>query len=179
MKMKKWITILLWIIGTPIVLMAVLLLAYILANKQGVIESCQIGDKNAKYKILIASQGSDFKNQLVDRFVLELKNDSTYLYVMDCTNLKEKELEGWDFYILIHTMQIHKMPKEADVFLSKMEDLNNVLLVSTSGAGDEHYKKLKIDGISTASRSIAIDPIMKWALPKIRTGLGFGDCLML
>ena len=163
--MKRWIKITLWIIGTPVVIIAGLLISYIIANKQEIIKPFQVGSPKAKYKILIASQGSEFKEELVNRFVNELKSDSVYIYVLDCTNLKESHLIGWDAYILIHTMQIHKMPKEADLFLSKMPNLNKVALVSTSGAGDENYTKLDVDGISTASRMVYIDPIMEWILP--------------
>lgn len=169
--MKRWIKIILWITGTPVVLIAALLITYIIVNKQEVIEPFHVGNLKAKYKILIASQGSEFKGELVNRFVKELKSDSTYISIIDCTHLKESHLIGWDAYIVIHTMQIHKMPKEADVFLSKLPNLNKVTLVSTSGAGDEHYQKLDVDGISTASRMVAIDPIMEWILPKLKKHL--------
>ncbi|MFC2152938.1 hypothetical protein ACFLSE_10475 [Bacteroidota bacterium] len=169
--MKKWLKIILWIVGIPAALISILLISYIVANKQGVIEPFQVGDPNAKHKILIASQGSEFKQKLVERFVLELDSDSIYLSILDCTQLNESYLKDWDIYIIIHTMQIHKMPEEADAFLSKMSDLSKVALVSTSGAGDEHYTKLDIDGISSASRMVAIDPIMEWIKPKLESNL--------
>lgn len=165
--MKKWIKITIWIIGTPIVLLGGLLLAYIIVNKQGVTKSFQVGNQNAKYKLLIASQGSEFKESLVNKFVEEFKSDSLYISVIDCTHLNDLHIYGWDAYIIVHTMQIHKMPEESDIFLHKLNDLTNVTLVSTSGAGDEHYKKLEIDGISSASRMVAIDPILKWVKPRV------------
>jgi len=169
--MKKWLKIILWIIGIPAALILILLVSYIIVNKQEVIDPFQVGNPEAKYKVLIASQGSDFKENLVDRFVMELESDSVYLSILDCTQLNENYLKGWDAYVFIHTMQIHKMPEEADLFLHKMADLTKVVLVSTSGAGDEHYKNLDIDGISSASRMVAIDPIMEWILPKLEIHL--------
>lgn len=165
--MRKWYKIILGIIGTPVILLGMLLLTYIAVNKQDVIEASQVGNPNSNYKILIASQGSEFKRGLVDRFVQELRSDSIYISILDCTQLNESYLEGWDAYIIIHSMQIHKIPEEADAFLCKMTDLSKVTLVSTSGAGDEHYTKLDIDGISSASRMVAIDPIMEWIRPRI------------
>jgi len=165
--MKKWLKIILWIIGTPLALIIILFIWYIIANKQGVIDSYQVGNPNAQYKILIASQGSKFKEKLVENCVNELKCDSIYLSIIDCTELNENHISGWDAYIVVHTMQIHKMPKEADAFLRKVQDLSKVSLVSTSGAGDEHFKGVEVDGISSASRMVAIDPIMKWLKPRI------------
>lgn len=173
--MKRWMKIVLWIIGIPTVLLAGLLISYIIVNKQKVIEPFQVGNSKAKYKILIASQGSEFKEKLVNRFIKELTSDSTFIFVVDCTQLKDEYLTGWDAYVLIHTMQIHKMTKEADLFLHKMPNLDKVALVSTSGAGDENYTKLDVDGISTPSRIIAIDPIMKWILPKLNDDLGIKE----
>ena len=165
--MKRWQKIILWILGTPIAIVGTLLLAYIVVNKQGVIEPFQVGSKNAEYKILIVSQGSEFKEALVKNFVSELASDSTYLSILDCSGLNESYLSGWDAYVIIHTMQIHKMPEEADVFLKKVADLSKVTLVSTSGAGDEHYTGVEVDGISSASRMSAIEPILKWTLPRL------------
>jgi len=169
--MKKWLKIIIWIIGTAIAIISILLISYIIVNKQGVIEPIQVGNTSAKHKILIASQGSDFKEKLVNKFISELKSDSTYLLVLDCTELKAKHAKGWDVYIIVHTMQIHHIPKQTEKFLHVLPNLSKVILVSTSGAGDEQYKNLKVDAISTASIVIAIDPIMKWILPKIEKTL--------
>lgn len=166
--MKRWIKIVLWILGTPIIIVGGLLLAYIITNKQGVIEPFQVGNPQAQYKILVASQGSEFKEKLVERIASEFESDSVYISVVDCTDLDQSHTNGWDAYILIHVMQIHKMPKEAREFLNLLDDLSKVFLVSTSGAGDEHFTELEVDGISSPSRMIAIDPIMKWIQPRIK-----------
>jgi hypothetical protein len=166
--MKKWLKILIWLITTPVALLLALFFSYIIVNQQGVIQPFHVGNANAKYKILIASQGSSFKEVLVERYVNELKNDSTFISILDCTELDESYVDNFDAFIVIHTMQIHKIPEEADIFLHKLPDLSRVVLVSTSGAGDEHYEKLDIDGISSASRLSAIDPILEWTLPKIK-----------
>ncbi|NOQ27652.1 MAG: hypothetical protein GQ564_19995 [Bacteroidales bacterium] len=64
-------------------------------------------------------------------------------------------------------MQIHNMYKETNTFLKKTPDLSKITLVSTSGAGDEYYTGVEVDGISSASIMSAIEPILKWTLPKL------------
>jgi len=164
---KKILRIIIIIVVSFAALFGGVLGTYVIVNRQEVIEPFEIGDRDSQNKILLASQGSKFKEKLVTEFVLALKNDSTYISVIDCTQLTDEFLENWNAIIMIHTMQIHKIPEEAEIFLHKVPDLSKVLLVSTSGAGDEHYKKLDIDAVSSASRMAAINPILKWALPKL------------
>lgn len=59
--MKKWTKILIGVSVTPVLLIVILLVAYILVNRQGVIEPYEVGNPKAEIKILIASQGSEFK----------------------------------------------------------------------------------------------------------------------
>ena len=160
--MKKWIKILIAIIATPVVLLAAFLLSYILINQQGVIEPFNKGNPNSVNKILIASQGSEFKNNLVENILDQLKSDQNYFSVIDCTTLGNENDEDWDAIIIIHTLQIHEMPDEAHAFLSKVDDLSKVMLVSTSGAGDDIVEGFNVDAISSPSRDAVIPIIMKW-----------------
>ena len=169
--MKKWIKILIGIIATPVLLFGVLLFIYILMNRQGVIEPYQVGNPNAENKILIASQGSDFKNSLVNILIKEFKEDNNYLSVIDCTELEKENHEYWDAVIIIHTMQIHKMPKEAKVFLAEENDLSRIMLVSTSGGGDDIVTDFDVDAISTPSRSSVTPQIIEWVKEKMENKL--------
>ncbi|MCD4731474.1 MAG: hypothetical protein K8R74_12795 [Bacteroidales bacterium] len=165
--MKKWIKILIGIVVTPVLLFLILLVAYILINRQGVIEPFQFGNSNAENKILIASQGSDFKNNLVEKLVNQFKDDNNFLSVIDCTELGDENEKDWDAVIIIHTMQIHKMPKEARKFLAEVKDLSRIMLVSTSGGGDDLVTDFDVDAISSPSRTSVIPQILEWVNEKM------------
>ena len=160
--MKKWIKILIAIIATPVVLIAVFLLSYVIINQQGVIEPFQVGSNNAKNRILIASQGSEFKNNLVDKIIVQLEGNQNYLSIIDVSALGNENDKDWNAIIIIHTLQVHEMPEQAHLFLSETEDLSKVMLVSTSGAGDDKVEGFNVDAISSASRDTAISVILKW-----------------
>ena len=114
--MKRWIKILMIIIATPIVLFIAIFLTYIFINQQGVIEPFSVGSPTAESKILIASQGSDFKVILVKRLTQKLIDDNNYLLVTDCTLLKDENEEDWDAIIIIHTLQVHEIQKRPKHF---------------------------------------------------------------
>jgi len=170
--MKKWIKILIAIIATPIVLFAVFLLSYVIINQQGVIEPFQVGTDNAENRILIASQGSEFKNNLVDKIIVQLEGNQNYLSIIDVTALGNENDEEWDAILIIHTLQIHEMPEEAITFLSEVEDISKVMLVSTSGAGDDRVEGFDVDAISSASRETVIPIIVKWIIKNLKDKTG-------
>jgi hypothetical protein len=149
--MKKWIKILVIILSIPVVLFVVLLGAYIIMNWQGVIDPYQVGDPNAQQKILIASQGSDFKYKLLDDLVPQLKGDNVYLSIIDCTTLKKDNSTDWNAIVIIHTTKAHQMPKYVSTYLKRFSDLSRFVLVSTSGGGDEMVTEFEVDAICTAS----------------------------
>lgn len=170
--MKKWVKVLITIIAIPIVLFIVFLGAYIVINWQGVIEPYQIGNSNANQKILIASQGSEFKNNLEKELIRLLKNDNTFLSIVDCTTLGHEDAADWDAVIIIHTTQIHGMPEEVRDFLLSSDDLSKILLVTTSGGGDEVVTEFEVSAISTASRLSVTSIITKWLTSRLDSILG-------
>ena len=169
--MKKILKILLSIVLGVVTILLLLLGTYIVVNVQGVIEPFKVGNPNAKNKILIASQGSDFKDNLLETLVHELRGDDKYLYVVDCTKLGNEVFSDWDVIIIIHSAQIHKMPREAELFLKRSIDLSKVILVSTSGAGDDKIEGFEVDAISTASRISITHKVINWLIPQIESRL--------
>ena len=169
--MKKVLKILLSIIISVVVIIFILLGTYIVVNIQGVIEPFKVGSPNAKNKILIASQGSEFKNNLVKTLVQELETEDNYLNIVDCTKLDDENESNWDAIVIIHSAQVHKMPKEAELFLKRSVNLSKVILVSTSGAGDDKIKDFEVDAISTASRISITYKVINWLIPTIESKL--------
>ncbi|MBU8923110.1 MAG: hypothetical protein KOO63_14925 [Bacteroidales bacterium] len=170
--MKKWLKILIGIVATPVLLAGILLLIYVLWNIQGVIEPFQRGNPDAKYKVLVASQGSEYKESLTDELIKNIEADSIFISVIDVTGLESIDEKNWDAIVIIHTMQIHKMPKQAMRFLEGMPDLNKVMLVSTSGAGDDQVDYFEVDAVSTVSRKSLIPRVVELVIPKLEEDLG-------
>ena len=169
--MKKILKILFLTILGIVIVIFILLGTYIVVNIQGVIVPFKVGSPNAKNKILIASQGSEFKDNLLETLVKELKSDDKYLYVVDCTKLGDEIFSDWDVIIIIHSAQIHKMPRESELFLKRSVDLSSVILVSTSGAGDDKIEGFEVDAISTASRISITYKVINWLIPQVESRL--------
>jgi hypothetical protein len=124
---------------------------------------------------LLASQGSEFKDQLLKDVVQQLESDTVFLSIIDCTSLEQEEILDWNAIIIIHTTQIHGMPKAAKNYLTKIPDLSKVVLVTTSGGGDEVVTEFDVDAISTASRLVVTDTIAKWTVSKVVNIIALGN----
>ena len=59
------------------------------------------------------------------------------------------------------------MPESAEEFLKVSSDLSKVILVTTSGGGDEEVKNFDVDAVSTASRLSATPQIVKSVTDKL------------
>lgn len=134
---------------------------------QKVIADAEAGTPSSKNKILVASQGSDFKKQLVDKLVNSLKNQSIYIKVTDVTRLSTVDLEGWNAIVIINTCEGGIMQKDVSNFLDNNKDINKVIVLTTSGSGVWQPKDIKIDSISSASRKQDINKINEYLYNKI------------
>ena len=165
--MNRLLRILLVTLFAFMVLVVTLFGLYITLNRQYVIGDSEYGSGTSEASILIASQGSKFKGVLVNKVIRHFKNDSTYIFVTDCTRLAEIESQKWDAIVIIHATQVHGMPGSAEKFLKRLDDISKVIIVSTSGSGDEMYEGLGCDAVSSASRLSKLEEVFQWCTPRI------------
>jgi hypothetical protein len=155
MKKSTKIMIIAAIPAVPIIAFGI----YLLVNLQGVIEPFEVNSPDAKHKVLIASQGSRFKNMLVSGLVDSIKDTPTYIRVIDVTLLSEVSEADWNAVVLIHTTQGGRMQRDAREYLGRAKELDKVILVSTSGSGKWRTEEFDIDTLTSASRKAKVGPL--------------------
>lgn len=131
------------------------------------------GMASAPIKLLIATQGSTYKDKLTRELIHEINSDNIYIDKCDITHLPHKVPEDYNAIILIHTWEISNPPREVSELLSKIDDSYKVFALSTSGSGDEKIDS--VDGISGASiiseTNVQVDNIVTWIDDSIDTNL--------
>ncbi len=140
------------IIGIIIVLLIALFGIYLLSHRQGVIKTSEIVNPEARKTVLIASQGSKFKNELVDSIVTRLKNKPLAIKVVDVTTLQEEDETDFPAIVIIHTTEKGQLQPDVKKFLDRSKNLKKILLVTTSGQGDWKTRDYNVDVITSASR---------------------------
>jgi len=97
-------------------------------------------------RVLIATQGSEFKDAVVAGVVTHLKQKNAYIKVIDVTALSQVSEDRWNAVVVIHTWENLKPQADAKAYLERINDLGKVIVLTTSGRGSS-----KIEGVNAIS----------------------------
>ncbi len=109
----------------------------------------ELNDPKNEHQLLIATQGSDFKDEITQKIVANYSDRQFYIKVIDVSKLANYKIPDWEIVIIMHTWEIGVPEENVALFLGKVEDISNVIVVTTSGDGG--FTPEGIDGISCAS----------------------------
>jgi hypothetical protein len=109
-----------------------------------------INDPSSERRILIATQGSEFKDAVVTGVVDRLSERPIFIQVIDVAALADVNAADWDAIVVLHTIEYGRAPAASQAFVDRAEDLGKVVALSTSGGGDATIEG--VDAIASASR---------------------------
>ncbi len=139
-------------IGVLIILLVIISGIYLLIHVQDVAEPMEVGSPEMDKKVLIATQGSEYKNLMVDTLTARLKGEDVYISVIDISGLKEINQEDWDAEVIIHTTEGYRLPEVVKEYLGRVENPDEVILLITSGDGSWKPEECKVDVLTSASK---------------------------
>lgn len=108
----------------------------------------------AKHKLLIATQGSPYKNAVVDGVLEAAKERLMTVEVIDVSLLSRINLEDWSAIVIIHTWENWQPQVDAAQFAQNHPDTDKLIFLSTSGQGD--LKIPRVDAITSASSLVDV-----------------------
>lgn len=116
-----------------------------------VAEHVEYNSSEYSRKLLIATQGSEFKNTLTKNVIEHYKNDSIYIKVIDVASLETIDVEKFGVILLIHTWENWEPPKIVEKFINGLSNAerNKLIVMTTSGQGS--YKMEGTDAITGES----------------------------
>ncbi|HEY5687652.1 MAG TPA: hypothetical protein VIS27_05030 [Yeosuana sp.] len=115
------------------------------------VETVQFNSPDLDLKLLIATQGSAFKNKITSNITDHYKKDSIYIKVIDVSQLPAINPINYKAIVIIHTWENWKPPKEVQSFIEKnISNQNKIVVFTTSGKGS--FKIQEIDAITGESK---------------------------
>ncbi|MFC4634629.1 hypothetical protein ACFO3O_11960 [Dokdonia ponticola] len=112
--------------------------------------SMEINSPNLKQKILIATQGSEFKDKVTFDILEHYKSRPIFIKVIDVTGLPNVDPKEYNAIIVIHTWENWKPPLTVEKFIKRtMPYKEKIVVLTTSGKGS--YKMEDIDAIAGES----------------------------
>ena len=109
----------------------------------------EVGERGTGSAVLIATQGSEYKDAVVRALVDGLRRRSVYVRVADVSALPGIAETDWNVIVVVHTWQMGKPEPHAREFVERVKDRSKLVVLTTSGGGDE--KMPGVDAISAAS----------------------------
>jgi len=154
-------------IGSAVILILIAFGVYLLVNIQGVAESFEVNSPELEQKVLIASQGSGFKNALVKSLTEHLGEKQIYIKVVDVSALEGVNEDDWDAVVLIHTTEKWKLQPDVKEYLDRVKDLSKVILLTTSSSGEWKTEDYNIETITSASKMSGVKSLAAKILTRL------------
>lgn len=139
----------LWGIGILVAVMLGFGSWYKIHYSMGTAREFEVNSRSTQPRVLLATQGSDFKDSIVRGIVEHLKQRPAHVRVIDVGALHTVDEADWDAIVVIHTWEMRQPQRDAKEFIDRLENMRKVVLMSTSGAGT--FKMDGVDEISAAS----------------------------
>jgi hypothetical protein len=127
---------------------------------------------HAKHKLLIATQGSAYKNAVVEGVIEATKERQITIEVIDVSTLSKVKIEDWDAILVIHTWENWQPQIDAAKFAQQHPNLKKVIFLATSGKGDLIIPD--VDAITSASLLADVPSHVSDIVRKINTVLAAG-----
>ncbi len=115
-----------------------------------VIEPYTINSPSFEKKLLIATQGSEFKDKVTTGIVNHYTSDAIYIQIIDIEELQGIDPKDFNALVIIHTWEYSKLPVAVKAFIDRTEnDRDKIVVLTTSGEGT--YKVKDVDAIAGES----------------------------
>lgn len=113
----------------------------------------EINDANLKTKVLIASQGSRFKDSLVQGIIRHYQNDTVYFKIIDVYTMFTVNIDKWDALVIINSWEYGSPPKNVKKFIKNHPNqLDKLIILSTVGSSN-----IALEGVDVISGESIIE----------------------
>ncbi|MCG6947055.1 MAG: hypothetical protein LJE87_17120 [Deltaproteobacteria bacterium] len=131
--------------------LVIVALAFLVSCTRNVKE-VQFTAENAKFNLIIASDSSDFKDEIRNRIIDKYSNNGN-IDVVNIDKLENIKPEDYDVILIIDTcIGCEDFNWSMKSFLDRLEDNNNVVVLMTTGYSHHEYSYGGVDAITAASR---------------------------
>ena len=102
-------------------------------------------------KMVIATQGSTFKDSITEGILQHYQSDSIFIRIVDVSQLPKIDLADYQVMVVMHTWENWKPPVAVDSFMNRLKphQMEKLVVLTTSGQGD--FKMEKVDAITGES----------------------------
>jgi hypothetical protein len=151
MKTRFWKVVehILAAIGASAVLFGLVFFVYLRRHAMQPVEPRELGERGHGPAVLIATQGSAYKNAIVDTLIQRLQTLPTYLRIIDISQLPAVDEQQWDALVVLHSWERWQPPPAVQGFVERLKARSKLVVLTTSGGGDS--RMACVDAVTSAS----------------------------
>lgn len=150
--MKKPLKISLIVVGIAVVVFAGVMLSYRFLRTMDVIDNAEINQSATGDHVLVATQGSNFKDSVMDQVKKDMEGKNVHVSIIDTTKIDNVEADNYDKIVIFTTVQSDDIPENVTTFMNDNNDKSiHIAVTADSGRWDDKPKD--IDAISEASKA--------------------------
>jgi hypothetical protein len=123
-------------------------------------------------RVLIANQGSEFKDAVVEKLRDEMRESSISFTVQKLNTLGRVKPEEWDAVVILHAVKIGSINKNVERFFNRIDDYSKVIVCTTCGDKDRVSEKYGIDSITAASKKEEVSILAQQIEKRLQNILG-------
>ncbi|MEQ8218343.1 MAG: hypothetical protein RIM68_11165 [Arenibacter sp.] len=110
----------------------------------------EVNSPGENSRLLVATQGSEFKNTITAAIVDYYKTEAVYIKVIDVSALAGVNPNNYDALLIIHTWENWKPPSAVKAFMDRTKDYRDKTVVLTT-SGEGSYKMEGVDAFTGES----------------------------
>lgn len=115
------------------------------------VEAYEMNAPSLDSKLVIATQGSKFKDVITKRIVDHYMQDSIFIKVINVSSLQNIEPKNYNAIVVIHTWENWKPPANVELFIDSTKAYQDKIIVLTT-SGEGTYKMKNVDAITGESK---------------------------
>lgn len=123
------------------------------------VEASSLNYDTGRGSVLIATQGSDYKNAITNILIEELGGVAERIDIIDAKSLEGITATEWDAIAIIHTNEIWMAPHAVRTFLKEHYNPAYMAVISTSGSG-----VIQVDGVDAITSASVMNDATEHAL---------------
>ena len=133
------------------------------------VDTIETGDKTAlKSKVLIATQNSQFKGEVLSEIKKALGEDVSYIKVVDVKRLPNESVDQYSALVILNSCMAGRPDPRVESFIDDIPNKGKLVVLTTGRLDSWKPDSPEVDAITSASNMSETDAVAREIADKVR-----------
>jgi len=133
------------------------------------VDTIETGDKTAlKSKMLIATQNSQFKGEVLSDIKKALGEDVSYIKVVDVKRLPKESVDQYSAIVILNSCMAGRPDPRVESFIDDIPDKKKLVVLTTGRLDSWKPDSPEVDAITSASTMSETDAVAREIADKVK-----------